>query len=79
LDASLIDEILQVTNEEAMAMARQAARQEGLFIGISSGAALHATIQVARRPEMVGRMILTIIPSFGERYLSSDLFKEYLD
>jgi cysteine synthase A len=79
LDTGLIDEIIPVTNEDAMAMARRAAREEGLFIGISSGAALQAAFEVARRDEMAGKMIAVIIPSFGERYLTSDLYQEFLD
>jgi cysteine synthase len=78
LDTSLIDEILKVTNDEAMAMARRAAREEGLFVGISSGAALHAALAVAARPESTGKRIVVVIPSFGERYLTSDLYRDLL-
>lgn len=78
LETGLISEIITVGNEESMDMARRAARLEGLFVGISSGAALLAAVQLAERPEMAGQRIIVIIPSFGERYLSSDLFKEFL-
>ncbi|MEN8006753.1 MAG: cysteine synthase A [Candidatus Krumholzibacteriota bacterium] len=78
LDTDLISEVLTVGNDESMAMARKAARTEGLFIGISSGAALLAAVRVAERAEMAGKMIVAIIPSFGERYLSSDLFREFV-
>ena len=79
LDTELIDEIITVGNDESMAMSRRAAREEGLLVGISSGAALHAACIVAARPQMAGRRIVTIIPSFGERYLSTDLFKDLFD
>jgi cysteine synthase len=79
LDTALIDEIVRVTSEEALIMARRSAREEGLFVGISSGAALHAALLVARRPEMAGRRIVVILASSGERYLTSDLFREFLD
>jgi cysteine synthase len=79
LDVSLIDEVLTVENDEAIAMARRSAREQGLFVGISSGAALHAALKVAARPEMQGQRIVVIIPSFGERYLSTDLFKGLMD
>ena len=79
LDTGLIDEIITVTNDEAMAMSRRAAREEGLLVGISSGAALHAACAVAARPNMASRRIVTVIPSFGERYLSTDLFKDLMD
>jgi len=75
LDRSLIDEVLTATNEEAFAMAREAARIEGLPGGISSGAALSVAFRVAARPEMVGKRIVVIVPSFAERYLSTALFE----
>ena len=70
-----IDEIIQVTNEESFANARRLARMEGIPGGISSGAALAATLHIAKRPEMAGKRIVTIIPSFAERYLSTALFE----
>ncbi len=76
LDTSLIDEVFTVSNEEAYTMARRAPREEGLLVGISSGAALHASVQIASRPENAGKRIVTIIPSFGERYLSTPLYAE---
>ncbi|MGD9546153.1 MAG: cysteine synthase A [Candidatus Krumholzibacteriia bacterium] len=79
LDTSLISEIITVSNDQAMDTARLAARTEGLLVGISSGAALFAAMQVAARPESAGKRILAVIPSFGERYLSSDLFAQYRD
>ena len=78
LDTDLISEVITVGNDESMAMARLAARTQGLFAGISAGAALLAAIRVAERPEMAGKRIVVIIPSCGERYLSSDLFKEFM-
>ena len=74
LNTKIYDEIICVKNDDAFETARAAAREEGLLVGISSGAALWAAIQVARRPENAGKMIVTIIPSFGERYLSTALF-----
>src|SRR5690606_25090610 len=75
LDTGLIDEIITVENERAIALSREVARMEGVPVGISSGAALCAAIDVGKRPENAGKMIVVIIPSFAERYLSSVLFE----
>lgn len=75
LDQSLLDDVVTVTNEDAFETARQAARLEGILCGISSGAALKAAIEVAKRPEFAGKLIVTILASTGERYISTDLFE----
>ena len=75
LDTVLIDEILPIANETAIAMARKAAQIEGLPCGISSGAALAAALEIGARPEMAGKLIVTVLPSFAERYLSTALFE----
>ncbi|MGK2940703.1 MAG: cysteine synthase A [Immundisolibacter sp.] len=76
LNTKIVDEVIQVSNEDAMAYARRAAQEEGLFVGISSGAALKAAEIVASRPEAAGSTIVVIIPSAGERYLSTALFAD---
>ena len=76
LNTGVIDEIIQVSNDDAVATARQVGRDEGILVGISSGAAIWASLQVARRPENTGKRIVTIIPSNGERYLSTVLYAD---
>lgn len=78
-DTSLIDEVVQISGEDAMETARNMATQEGIFCGISSGAAVQAAVEVGKRPENKGKRIILIIPSFGERYLSTALFQTIKD
>jgi cysteine synthase len=79
LNTNIYDEIVRVKNDDAMDIARRMAREEGLLVGISSGAAAWAALQVARREENRGKLIVVIIPSFGERYLSTPLFANLAD
>jgi len=79
LNTKIYDEIVRVKNDDAFAMARRSAKEEGLLVGISSGAAIWAAVEVARRPESAGRLIVVIVPSFGERYLSTPLFADLAD
>ena len=76
LDTALLDEVVTVTTDDAYAAARLIARREGLLVGISSGAALHAAIEVAKRPENAGKTVVVLLPDTGERYLSTALFTE---
>jgi cysteine synthase A len=79
LNTKIYDEIVRVKNDDALDTARRMAKEEGLLVGISSGAAVWAGLQVARRPENAGKLMIVIIPSFGERYLSTPLFAGLMD
>ena len=79
LDTDLYDEVVTVSSDEALAQARRAATDEGLLVGISSGAALASAVEVAKRPEAAGKTIVVIIPDFGERYVSTALFEGLVD
>ncbi|WP_137937594.1 cysteine synthase A [Chitinivorax sp. B] len=79
LNTSIYDEIIRVKNDDAFDTARRVAREEGLLVGISSGAAVWSALQVAKRPENAGKLIVVVIPSFGERYLSTALFANLAD
>jgi cysteine synthase A len=76
LDMSLVDEVIPVENDDAFEITRQLAKREGILAGISSGAAVWAAIQVAKRPENAGKLVVVIVPDTGERYLSTPLFQE---
>jgi cysteine synthase A len=79
LNTRVYDEVIRVKGDDAFLTARRAAREEGLLVGISSGAAIWAAVEVARRKEYTGKLIVVIIPSFGERYLSTQLFADLVD
>jgi cysteine synthase A len=79
LDTTVYDEVIRVPTDDAFDTARRMAREEGLLVGISSGAAVWAAVQVARREEHRGKLVVVIVPSFGERYLSTALFADLAD
>lgn len=79
LDTEIYDEVFAIDDDEAMEKARQVAREEGILVGISSGAAVAAAEKLGSRPEFAGKRIVVIIPSFGERYLSTPLYADYMD
>jgi cysteine synthase A len=79
LNTEIYDEVIRVSNQDAFDTARRVAREEGLLVGISSGATLWAAVQIAHRPENAGKLIVTIVPSYGERYLSTPLYADLVD
>ncbi|PFG36016.1 cysteine synthase [Flavimobilis soli] len=79
LDTAVYDEVFDVDAETAVAVARRAAKEDGLLVGISSGAAIHAALEIGKRPENKGKLIVVVVPSFGERYLSTILYADLLD
>jgi cysteine synthase A len=79
LDRNVYDEVLDAPTEQALIYARRAAKEEGLLVGISSGAAIWAAVQVANRPEFAGKIVVVVIPSYGERYLSTVLYADLMD
>jgi cysteine synthase A len=76
LDTSFVDETFQVSNDQSFTMAKRLAKEEGILGGISSGAAAHAAVEIAKRPDSAGKLIVFVVPSTSERYISTDLFKE---
>ena len=76
LNLDVLDEVVQVQDEDAFAMAQRMAREEGILAGISSGAAAHVAVQVAHRPENAGKLIVVVLPDLGERYLSTSLYPQ---
>ena len=79
LNMNVVDEIIKVSGEDSLTWSRRCAKEEGILVGISSGAAIYAAVQVAKRQENVGKMIIAIVPSYGERYLSTALFSDLRD
>jgi cysteine synthase A len=76
LNLEIVDEVIQVNDDDAFAMARRLAREEGILSGISSGAAAHAAVEIAKRPDNAGKLIVVVLPDLGERYLSTALYPE---
>ena len=76
LEIAFVDATFQVSNEESFAMARRLAKEEGILGGISAGAAAHAAIEIAKRPEGAGKLVVFVVPDTSERYISTDLFRD---